>query len=70
MIILNYLGVGIFLMFVLEALIYAYANHIEFIGEEVPEFNNFERLICSIIWPITLAVILKSVIDQLKKLLK
>tara|TARA_B100000282_G_C31535371_1_gene400422 strand:- start:456 stop:668 length:213 start_codon:yes stop_codon:yes gene_type:complete len=70
MIILSYLGIGFFLMFVLEVLIYAYANHIEFIGEEVPEFNNFERIICSVIWPITLAVILKSVIDQLKNLLK
>ena len=70
MIILIYLGIGIFLMFVLEALIYAYANHIEFIGEEVPEFDNFTRLFCSIIWPVTLAVILKTVIDHFKNLLK
>ena len=70
MIILSYLGIGLFLMFVLEALIYAYANKIEFIGEEVPEFDNFTRIFCSIIWPITLAIVLKTVIDHFKNLLK
>lgn len=66
MIILVYLGIGIFLMFALEALIYAYANHIEFIGEEVPKFDNFTRLFCSIIWPVTLAIMIKAIIDYIK----
>ena len=70
MIILSYLGIGLFLMFVLEALIYAYASKIEFMGEEVPEVDNFTRIFRSIIWPITLAIVLKTVIDHFKNLLK
>lgn len=69
-ILINYLAIGVFLMFVMECLINSYSHQMEYIGEEVPTFDNFTRVFCAIIWPITLAIIIKTIIDQIKNILK
>tara|TARA_B100001093_G_scaffold69578_1_gene60094 strand:+ start:2888 stop:3100 length:213 start_codon:yes stop_codon:yes gene_type:complete len=70
MIIINYLAIGIFLMFALEAIIKTYSNQIEYIGEEVPTFDNFTRAFCAVIWPVTLAIVLKHMVQFVKNILK
>ena len=69
-ILVNYLAIGALIMFAIECLISSYSHQMEFIGEEVPEFDNFTRIFCSIIWPITLAILLKTIVDHFKNLLK
>ena len=69
-ILVNYLAIGALLMFAIECLISSYSHQMEYIGEEVPTFDNFTRVFCAIIWPITLAIIIKTTIDHIKNILK
>ena len=69
-ILINYLAIGALLMFAMECLISSYSHQMEFIGEEVPTFDNFTRAFCAIIWPVTLAIILKHAITWIKNILK
>lgn len=70
MIIINYIAIGVLLMFSLESLIKINSNKIENMGEVVPQFDNFTRIFCAIIWPITLAIVLKHAINYIKNILK
>ena len=69
-ILVNYLAIGTFIMFAMECIISSYSNQMEYIGEEVPTFDNFTRAFCAIIWPVTLAIILKHTITWIKNILK
>ena len=70
MILINYIAIGVLLMFIIECLINSHSHQMEYIGEEVPTFDNFTRAFCAIIWPITLAIILKHIITWIKNILK
>ena len=70
MILINYLAIGAFIMFAMECIISSYSRQMEYVGEEVPTFDNFTRILCTIAWPITLAIILKHAIQYIKNILK
>ena len=69
-ILINYIAVGAFIMFAVESIIGSYSHQMERVGEEVPTFDNFTRIFCAIIWPVTLAIILKHAIQYIKNILK
>lgn len=69
-ILINYIAIGALLMFTIETIISSYSNQMEYIGEEVPTFDNFTRIFCTIAWPITLAIVLKHAIQYIKNILK
>ena len=69
-ILINYIAIGTFIMFAVENIIHSYSHQMEYIGEEVPTFDNFTRIFCSIIWPVTLAIVLKHAIQWIKNILK
>jgi hypothetical protein len=71
-IIFIYITLGIFLMFVLELWMYPYKEQIALINEqEKPfEFDWITRIVCAIIWPVTLAIVLKHMIEWIKKFYK
>ena len=58
-------------MFALELLISPHKEEIAIINQEDDpfEFDWFTRVVFAIIWPVTLAIILKHLIDWLKKIL-
>ena len=69
-ILINYVAIGAFIMFALQSIISSYSHQMEYIGEKVPTFDNFTRAFCAIIWPVTLAIILKHTITWIKNILK
>lgn len=68
-IIFIYITLGTFLMFVLELWMYPHKEEIALINEqEKPfEFDWITRIVCAIIWPVTLAIVLKHMIEWIKK---
>lgn len=71
-IIFTYITLGTFLMFVLELWMYPHKEEIALINEqEKPfEFDWITRIVCAIIWPVTLAIVLKHMIEWIKKFYK
>ncbi len=71
-IIFIYITLGTFLMFVLELWMYPHKEEIALINEqEKPfEFDWITRIVCAIIWPVTLAIVLKHMIEWIKKFYK
>ena len=68
MIILNYLGIGLLIMFVMELWINPHKEEIATINEEDEpfEFDWITRIFNIILWPITLAIVLKHMVEWVK----
>lgn len=68
-IIFIYITLGTFLLFVLEMWMYPHKEEIALINEqEKPfEFDWVTRIVCVLIWPVTLAIVLKHMIEWIKK---
>tara|TARA_B100001093_G_scaffold297539_1_gene283736 strand:- start:551 stop:772 length:222 start_codon:yes stop_codon:yes gene_type:complete len=68
-IIFIYITLGTFLLFVLEMWMYPHKEEIALINEqEKPfEFDWVTRIVCALIWPVTLAIVLKHMIEWIKK---
>ncbi len=66
-----YLAIGTLLMFVLESLIDPHKEEIAIINQEDDpfEFDWFTRIFCALIWPVTLAIVMKHLVDWIKKIL-
>ena len=56
-----YIVIGVIIMFVLEAINNAYENQLNSIGEEVPKFSTFDRILGIVIWPVVLGFIVKEI---------
>ena len=73
LIVLNYLVIGAFIMFAMEVWINPHKEEIgEIVNEEEEEFKFdwVTRIFNIILWPITLAIILKHLIEWVKNILK
>jgi len=57
-----YFGIGVCLMFLIEVIIHAYENQLEFMGENAPKFSMGERILGIIVWPILIALFIKSLL--------
>lgn len=68
--ILSYFAVGTLIMFGMEAWIDPNKEKIEEINEEELKFDWITRVFNIVLWPITLAIILKHLIEYLKNILK
>ena len=68
--ILNYFAIGALIMFGMEVWIDPHKEEIEAINEEELKFDWITRLFNIVLWPITLAIILKHLIEYLKNILK
>ena len=68
-IIFIYITLGTFLLFVLEMWMYPHKEEIALINEqEKPfEFDWVTRIVCALIWPVTLSIVLKHMIEWIKK---
>ena len=68
-IIFIYITLGTFLLFVLEMWMYPHKEEIALINEqEKPfEFDWVTRIVCALIWPVTLAIVLQHMIERIKK---
>ena len=68
-IVLIYFSIGSLLMFVLELWIYPHKEEIAIINQEDEpfEFDWFTRGFCALIWPVTLAIVMKHLIEWIKK---
>ena len=66
-----YIALGFLLMFSLELLINPHKEEIAIINqEEEPfEFDWFTRVFCALIWPVTLAIVIKHLLEWIKKIL-
>tara|TARA_X000000950_G_C13365484_1_gene438218 strand:- start:4 stop:231 length:228 start_codon:yes stop_codon:yes gene_type:complete len=66
---ISYIAVGALLMFVLELWTDPHKEEIALINqEEKPfEFDWITRTFCVLIWPVTLAIVLKHMIEWIKK---
>ncbi|MAW84776.1 MAG: hypothetical protein CL832_10360 [Crocinitomicaceae bacterium] len=66
---ISYIAIGALLMFVLELWIDPHKEEIALINqEEKPfEFDWITRTFCVLIWPVTLAIVLKHMIEWIKK---
>lgn len=64
-----YLALGVLLMFILESLIDPHKEEIAIINQEDEpfEFDWFTRTFCTLIWPVTLAIVLKHLLEWIKK---
>jgi len=49
-------------MFLIEVIIHAYENQLEFMGENAPKFSMGERILGIIVWPILIALFIKSLL--------
>ena len=71
--IISYLAIGVLIMFAMEVWINPHKEEIgEIVNEEEEEFK-FDwttRIFNIILWPITLAIILKHLIEWVKNILK
>ena len=70
MIILNYLAIGALIMFGMESSINTNKEQIKEINEEEVKFDWVTRIFNIVLWPITLAIILKHLVEYLKNILK
>ena len=61
-----YIAIGIFIMFLIEHSTERYKNEMEYYGEEVPQFNWFDRIANILLWPITIMLFIKNVKDLFK----
>ena len=61
-----YIAIGIFVMFLIEHSTERYKNEMEYYGEEVPQFNWFDRIANILLWPITIMLFIKNVKDLFK----
>ncbi len=61
-----YIGIGILVMFLIEHSTERSRAELEYLGEEVPKFNWFDRAINIFLWPITVALFIKNVKDLFK----
>lgn len=68
--ILSYFAIGALIMFGMEVWIDPHKEQIEEINEEELKFDWVTRLFNIVLWPITLAIILKHLIEYLKNILK
>tara|TARA_B100001175_G_C18923913_1_gene363738 strand:+ start:47 stop:241 length:195 start_codon:yes stop_codon:yes gene_type:complete len=59
-VIMVYLGMGVCLMFLIECIIHAYENQLEFMGENAPKFSMGERIFGILLWPFIVLVYIKS----------
>tara|TARA_B100001564_G_scaffold248231_1_gene210713 strand:+ start:135 stop:356 length:222 start_codon:yes stop_codon:yes gene_type:complete len=68
-IIIIYLALGALLMFILESLIDPHKEEIAIINQEDEpfEFDWVTRIFCTLIWPVTLAIVLKHLLEWIKK---
>ena len=57
-----YFGIGVCLMFLIEVIIHAYENQLEFMGENATKFSMGERIFGIIIWPLLVALFIKSLL--------
>ena len=57
-----YFGIGVCLMFLIEVIIHAYENQLEFMGENAPKFSMGERIFGIIVWPLLIALFIKSLL--------
>ena len=68
--IISYFAIGALIMFGMEVWIDPNKEKIEEINEEELKFDWVTRLFNIVLWPITLAIILKHLIEYLKNILK
>jgi len=68
--ILSYFAIGALIMLGMEVWIDTHKEQIEEINEEELKFDWVTRLFNIVLWPITLAIILKHLIEYLKNILK
>ena len=68
--IISYFAIGALIMFGMEAWIDPNKEKIEEINEEELKFDWITRLFNIVLWPITLAIILKHLFEYLKNILK
>ena len=66
-----YIAFGVLLMFSLELLISPHKEEIAIINQEDEpfEFDWITRVFCALIWPVTLAIVMKHLIEWIKKIL-
>lgn len=66
-----YIALGVLLMFSLELLISPHKEEIGIINQEDEpfEFDWVTRVFCALIWPVTLAIVIKHLIEWIKKIL-
>ena len=57
-----YFGIGVCLMFLIEVIIHAYEHQLEFMGENATKFSMGERIFGIIIWPLLVALFIKSLL--------
>jgi len=57
-----YFGIGVCLMFLIEAIIHAYEHQLEFMGENAPKFSMGERVFGIIVWPLLIALFIKHLL--------
>jgi len=67
---INYISIGILILFLIENIVNSHSSKIEFVEGDTFVFSNPIRIFCVIIWPITLAVVLKHTIQWVKNILK
>jgi hypothetical protein len=58
---LYYLGIGVVIMFIVELLTENYREEREYLGEDVPKFNWFDRIFNILLWPITVLIFIKNI---------
>jgi len=63
---INYISIGILIMFGMEVSIHVHKDEIKMSGVKPPKFNLFERAIIILLWPITLGGVIKNLINQYK----
>ena len=68
-IVLNYLAIGVLIMFAMEVWINPHKGEIVNEEEEF-KFDWVTRIFNIILWPITLAIILRHLIEYIKNILK
>ena len=57
-----YFGIGVCLMFLIEVIIHAYEHQLEVMGENVPKLSMGERIFGIIVWPLLIALFIKSLL--------
>ncbi len=54
-----YVVIGIVIMFLIEVINHAYEHHLEVLGEKVPKFSMFERIVGILTWPFIIGLVIK-----------
>ena len=64
-----YIALGVLLMFSLELSISPHKEEIAIINQEDEpfEFDWVTRVFCALIWPVTLAIVMKHLLEWIKK---